>query len=143
MSLQKLQIEDKIEDKIDGEIPFTDYANKVMSTLELLLSSGKFYRRKLYKLCDIIDFYVTDMKIKNANMGEQYITDMIKNIKTIVSNVSRYSNYDVLEFIDLVIQYFFKSLAYKFKLTKKVTVLPDYTLPEIAELTKQSKIAHL
>ena len=29
------------------------------------------------------------------------------------------------------------------KLTKKNTVLPDYTLPEIAELTKQSKTAHL
>lgn len=124
----------------DTETVFTEYADKVMSKLELLTSPGKFYRRKIYKINDIKDYYINDLKNKYSNMGEKYITDMIKNIDTIINNVSRYSKYDVLEFIDSMIQYFFKSLAFKFKLTKKEPAIPDYTLPEISDLTKQSII---
>ena len=118
------------------EVVITEYADKVMNNIDILSSTGKIYRRKAYMITDIIDFYVKNMKIKFSNMGEKYITDMIKHINTIINNVSRYSKYDVLEYVDSIIQYFFKSLAFKFNLTKKEPSLPDYTLPEIKDLAK-------
>ena len=134
---QSKQSKQSKEIKLENtEVIITTYADKVMYNVELLLSTGKIYRRKVYMISDVIDFYVKNMKIKFSNMGEKYITDMIKNINIIINNVSRYSKYDVLEYVNSIIQYFFKNLAFKFNLTKKEPLLPDYTLPEINDLAK-------
>ena len=111
----------------------SDLAESVLSIIELLSTTGKSYRKKIYKLDDITYYFIENMKLKNANLGPKYIEKMIKNIETILKNVSRQSNYDVLEFIHSIIKYGFKMISYKYTKNKIEPTLPDYTLAEIQE----------
>ena len=84
---------------------YSKYAETVMSKVEILSTTGKFYKRKIYKINKILEIYIENMKIKYSNMGDQYLLEMINNINTIFKYVSRYTNYDTLEFVDLVIRH--------------------------------------
>lgn len=110
------------------------FADDVIEKVEMLKTTGKIYRRKLYNLDSVVNFYIDNMKIKYANMGEKYLSDMINNINTIFNNISRTSKYDILEFVNIVVEFCFKHLAYIYKLSKNQPKLPDYTLPEIKEM---------
>ena len=114
----------------------SSYTEKIISNIEMLSTIGKSYRKKIYKTNDLIKIYSDNMRIKNINMGEKYINDMIININNIFANVSRQSNYDVLEFIHSIIKYGFKMISYKYTKNKIEPKLPDYTLPEIKDLSK-------
>jgi len=109
----------------------TDFAESVISIIELLSSTGKYYRRKLYKLDDITKYFIENMKIKNASLGAKYINDMVINIETIIKNLSRQSKYDNLELIHSIIKYGLKMISYKYTKNKIEPTLPDYTLAEI------------
>ena len=111
----------------------SDFAESVLSIIELLSTTGKSYRKKIYKLDDITYYFIENMKLKNAYLGAKYIEKMITNIETILKNVSRQSNYDVLEFIHSIIKYGFKMISYKYTKNKIEPTLPDYTLAEIQE----------
>ena len=111
----------------------SDFAESVLSIIELLSTTGKSYRKKIYKLDDITYYFIENMKLKNAYLGAKYIEKMITNIETILKNVSRQSNYDVLEFIHSIIKYGFKMISYKYTKNKIEPILPDYTLAEIQE----------
>ena len=113
------------------------FSNLVINNISILQNIGKPYRKKTYMLADIIAIYVDKMKLKHSNMGEKYITDMIANINNIFYNASRYSKYDILEFINLVINYVFKLISYKYTKLKIEPTLPDYTLPEIKDMSKE------
>ena len=112
----------------------SDLAESVLSIIELLSTTGKSYRKKIYKLDDITYYFIENMKLKNANLGAKYIEKMITNIETILKNVSRQSNYDVLEFIHSIIKYGFSMISYKYTKNKIEPTLPDYTLAEIQDL---------
>ena len=114
----------------------TEYANLVLTKLEILRTSGKFYRRKIYKIHTILELYCEQVKLHYVSLGEQYILDMITNINTIFENVCIHSNYDTIEYVNLVIMYVFKLISYKYTTTQKLPVIPDYTISEINELSK-------
>jgi hypothetical protein len=128
-------MQDKNKNKTQAKPQYT-YAENVIYEVELLSTIGKSYRRKLYKLNDIIKIYIDNMIIKWVHMGEKYINDMIMNINNIFRNASIQSKYDILEFINSVILYSFKHMSYKYTKNKIEPKLPDYTLPEIKDLSK-------
>ena len=111
--------------------PFNE---KVMDIVELLSSTGKTYRKKIYKINDILQIYIDDMITKWLHMGEKYVRDMINNIKQIFINISLHSKYDKLEFVNSIITYSFKKISYKYTKLKKIPTLPDYTISEIKDL---------
>ena len=113
------------------------FADNVLEKRNILATIGKSYRRKIYKLNDITELYINDMTTKFINMGSTYIKNMSTNVELICNNVSRDSSYDTLDFVNSIIDYFFKTLAYKYKLTKKIPNLPDYTIAEIKEIAEQ------
>ena len=117
----------------DQENKATDCAESVIAVVELLSSTGKSYRKKIYKLDDIIKYFIDNMKIKNANLGTKYIENMVININNIIKNASRQSKYDVLEFIHSIIKYGLKMISYKYTKNKIEPTLPDYTLSEIQD----------
>ena len=112
----------------------SSFAETVLTSVELLKNTGKSYRRKIYKVDDILCYFIDNMKLKFSNMGDKYIIEMIKNINNIFNNVSRQSNYDMLEFVYLVIEYGYKMISYKFTKKKLEPKLPDYTMAEIKDL---------
>lgn len=115
------------------------FADNVIEKRNILATIGKLYRRKIYKLNDITDLYINDMTSKFTNMGATYIKNMSSNVELICNNVSSDSSYDTLDFVNSIIDYFFKNLANKYKLTKKIPNLPDYTIAEIKEIAEQIK----
>ena len=52
----------------------------------------------------------------------------------IFNNVSRQSKYDIVEFVNSVIQYGYKMISYKYTKNKIEPKLPDYTMAEIKDL---------
>ena len=112
------------------------YTENIISNIEILSTIGKSYRKKIYKINDLIKIYSDNMKIKNINMGEKYINDMIININNIFANVSRKSKYDLIEFVNSVILYSFKKISFKYTKKKIDPELPDYTMAEIKDLAK-------
>ena len=111
----------------------SDFAESVNKNVENLSTIGTSYRKKIYKLDDIVKYFIDNMKIKNASLGTKYIENMIINIENIIKNVSRQSKYDVLEFINSIIKYGLKMISYKYTRNKIEPTLPDYTLAEIQE----------
>ena len=128
---------DSEKTKESKEVLVNDFAETVITSVETLKTIGKSYRRKIYKINDIINYFIDNMKIKNKNLGDKYITDMINNVNKIFENVSRQSKYDVLEFVSLVIKYGYKMIACKYTKKKIEPTLPDYTLAEIKDLQNQ------
>jgi len=112
------------------------YTEKIISNIEMLSTIGKSYRKTIYKTNDLIKIYSDNMRIKNINMGEKYINDMIININNIFANVSRQSKYDLIEFVNSVILYSFKKISFKYTKKKIDPELPDYTMAEIKDLAK-------
>jgi len=112
----------------------SEFTESVISNLETLKTIGDSYRRKIYKIDDITSYFITNMKLKSANMGEKYINDMVTNINKIFNNVSRQSKYDIVEFVNSVMQYGYKMISYKYTKNKIEPKLPDYTMAEIKDL---------
>ena len=133
------QPENEIDDIQHPDVSRYKFADEVLEKRNILATIGKSYRRKIYKLNDITELYITNMGAKFINMGASYIKNMSTNIEIICNNVSRDSSYDTLDFVNSIIDYFFKNLANKYKLTKKIPNLPDYTIAEIKEIAEQIK----
>ena len=133
------QPEKEIDDIQHPDVSRYKFADEVLEKRNILATIGKSYRRKIYKLNDIIELYITNMGSKFIFMGATYIKNMSTNIEIICNNVSRDSSYDTLDFVNSIIDYFFKNLANKYKLTKKIPNLPDYTIAEIKEIAEQIK----
>jgi hypothetical protein len=139
METQK-QPENEIDDIQQPDVSKYKFADEVLEKRNILATIGKSYRRKIYKLNDIVELYITNMGCKFINFGATYIKNMSSNVELICNNVSRESSYDTLDFVNSIIDYFFKNLAYKYKLTKKMPNLPDYTIAEIKEIAEQINI---
>ena len=61
---------------------------------------------------------------------------MSSNIQNIFTKIINIQNYEALDFINNVITWYFKELAFKYKLTKIQPQLPDYTISEINDISK-------
>ena len=94
---------EQIQSTHDAKV--SDFADTVINNVNILLTTGKSYRKKIYKLGDIVKYFIDNMKIKNASLGNKYLEKMVINIETIFRNASRYSKYDTLEFINSIIKY--------------------------------------
>ena len=123
-----------------SSVKVSDFAETVINNVNILLTTGKSYRKKIYKLNDIIKYFIDNMKIKNASLGTKYLEKMVINIETIFRNASRYSKYDTLEFINSIIKYGLKMISYKYTKDKIEPTLPDYTLAEIQDVAFESRI---
>ena len=106
----------------------------IISKLEELQTIGLAFNRKIYKLNNLIDIYISDMKEKHCNMGDKYISNMVSNIYNIINSISRQSSYDKLEFVNLVIKYVLKMISFLHTKQKNKPTLPDYTLDERRDL---------
>jgi hypothetical protein len=131
-----------------------DFASKVLTDINILSTTGKNYRRVNHKLDNIKANYIQNMKNKYSNLGTNYLDKMTSNIETIFCKIIEKQNYDALEFINNVITWYFKCLAFKYNLIKiqpqipesqpyvigldgKPTCgLPDYTIAEINDICK-------
>ena len=120
--------------QLTPDVKVSDFAETVINNVNILLTTGKSYRKKIYKLDYIIKYFIDNMKIKNASLGNKYLEKMVINIETIIKNASRYSKYDVLEFINSIIKYGLNMISYKYTKNKIEPTLPDYTLAEIQDL---------
>lgn len=133
---QENEIDDIQQPEEQPDVSRYKFADEVLEKRNILATIGKSYRRKIYKLNDITELYINNMTTKFTNMGTTYIKNMSTNIEIICNNVSRESSYDTLDFVNSIIEYFFKNLANKYKLTKKIPNLPDYTIAEIKEIAE-------
>ena len=114
------------------------YKESVIEKIELLSTYGRLYRKKIYKLTDILKIYIDQIKLQFANLGDKYIADTIFNIYTIFINATKYSAYDLLEFVNFVIVYGYKMIAFKYTKNHSPPKIPDYTIAEINDLAKNS-----
>ena len=94
------QPENEIDDIQQPDASRYKFADEVLEKRNILATIGKSYRRKIYKLNDITELYINDMKTKFINMGASYIKNMSTNIEIICNNVSRESSYDTLDFVN-------------------------------------------
>ena len=118
-------------------MPYTEeFASKVLQNIQILATTGKNYRRVNHKLENIKNYYIESMKTKFTQLGTHYLDIMTNNINTIFNKIMEKQNYESLEFINNIINWYFKHLAYKYKLTKTQPQLPDYIIAEISDIAK-------
>lgn len=117
---------------------YTDeFRNTVLTTITNLQVSGKLYNRKRHTLAGILDTYNKQMFIKHSMLGANILEKMQTHITHIFNNVKNNTSYEVLDFINCVIKWYFSTLN---KCRNRITLevepvsLPDYTIPEIKEL---------
>jgi len=116
------------------------FAEKVLDKINLLNTTGKNYRRVNHKLVDIIQYYIENMQNKYNHIGTNYVNKMTTNIQTIFTKIFEKNKteltYDTLEFVNNIIDWYFKCLAFKYNLIKIQPQLPDYIISEINDIAK-------
>jgi hypothetical protein len=116
------------------------FAEKVLDKINLLNTTGKNYRRVNHKLLDIIQYYIEHMQKKYNHIGTNYVNKMTTNIQTIFTKIFEKNKteltYDTLEFVNNIIDWYFKCLAFKYNLTKIQPQIPDYIISEINDIAK-------
>ena len=113
-----------------------DFAKKVLEKITMLSTTGKNYRRINHKLDNIRADYIQNIKNKYSTLGTNYLDKMSSNIETIFCKIIQKQNYEALEFINNVVTWYFKCLAFKYNLIKIQPQLPDYTIAEINDICK-------
>ena len=80
------------------------------------------------------------MQNKYNHIGTNYVNKMTTNIQTIFTKIFEKNKteltYDTLEFVNNIIDWYFKCLAFKYNLTKIQPQLPDYIISEINDIAK-------
>ena len=116
------------------------FAEKVLDKINLLNTTGKNYRRTNHKLDQIVKYYIENMQNKYNHIGTNYVNKMTTNIQTIFTKIFEKNKteltYDTLEFVNNIIDWYFKCLAFKYNLTKIQPQLPDYIISEINDIAK-------
>lgn len=117
-----------------------DHIHQSLSVINTLRTTGKSYRRKLHFLQDIQAKYLEAAISKNIHILPNYIPKLTTYLTTIFTHISETSPYDAHQFIQDIINWYFKSLAYQYKITKKEPTLPDYILAEIKDIANSITI---
>jgi hypothetical protein len=118
------------------EIKINKFKTNAMDRLSKLQTGGISYRRIVHKLDNVLTKYILDMIEKNKQLGNRNLELMSIAVKSIFLNVTISSQYDVIEYVHNVMEWYFKCLAFKYNLIKNQPNLPDFTIPEILDLAK-------
>ena len=118
------------------DIKTNKFKTNAMERLAKLQSGGISYRRVVHKLDIVLSKYILDMNEKHKQLGNRNLELMSIAVKSIFLNVTISSQYDVIEYVHNVMDWYFKCLAFKYNLIKKQPNLPDFTIPEILDLAK-------
>jgi hypothetical protein len=112
------------------------FKKQVLDTICNLKGDGQLYRRKKHTLDMIIAKYTDTMQTKHTLLGSNILEKMRGHIHTIFGSVSDSSNYEVLEYVNNVVRWYFKLLGNRKNANGEITpvTLPDYTIPEIKEI---------
>ena len=114
----------------------SDFKTDVINKLEDIYNNGFSIDDKTYTINKVITIYVKNMKLKFNSLGLTYLTNMVKDIENIINNLTIKSNYDNLEFVNNILHYCIKMLHYKHKKNSVEPTIPDYTLAEIKDMSK-------
>jgi hypothetical protein len=108
----------------------------VLNKLEYIYINGIYSDEKHYSINKIITIYIKNMKEKFKSLGTTYLSNMVKDVETIINNLTIKSNYDNIEFVNSILNYCIKSIDYKHKKITIMPNLPDYTISEIKDMAK-------
>ena len=114
----------------------SDFKTDVIHKLEDLYENGLYIDDKKYTINKIISIYIKNMKDKFKSLGPTYLINMVKDVENIINNLSIKSNYDNIEFVNSILHYCIKSIDYTHKKINILPNLPDYTIDEIRDMTK-------
>jgi hypothetical protein len=103
-----------------------------INIINTLNTTGKKYRQVTHTLNNVITQYTDIMHTTHSHLGNNYLQLFTQYIMYIFNNYAY--NYDALELINNVIKWYFKTLAFKYNLTKQKPNLPDYTIAEIQHI---------
>ena len=109
------------------------YRTLVLNNIYKLQAEGQIYRRKKHTIDMILHKYTLAMQNKYTLLGNTILQHMTKHIQTIFETINDNSNFEVLEFLNNVIKWYFKLLATRQNAKEQIT-LPDYTVPEIKDI---------
>ena len=115
--------------------PRLSFQEKVYQTINTLKTSGRIYRRRIHTYQSIHDKYLIEVVKQNQHLGANYQAKLQEYIKNIFANIHPAASYDAFQYINDVITWYFKSLAFFYKLTKKEPGMPDYILSEIKDIS--------
>ena len=119
-------------------MPYDDeFRSKVLETISNLQSSGQLYNRKRHTLANVVNSYHAKVNEKHAMLGSVILERMRTHISYIFNNVKQDTPFEVLDFIQTVIKWYFKTIIKRRNRTTLEVAsisLPDYTIPEIKEL---------
>ena len=118
------------------DIKINKFKTATMERLEKLQNGGISYRRIIHKIDNVLTKYILEMNDKNKHLGNRNLELMSTAVKNIFLNVNITCQYDVIEYVHNVMDWYFKGLAFKYNLIKKEPTLPDFTIPEIIDLSK-------
>ena len=112
------------------------FRKQVLDTICNLKVEGQLYRRKKHTLDMIIAKYTLAMQTKHTLLGATILERMRDHIHAIFGSVSESSNYEVLEYVNNVVRWYFKILGTRKTSNGEIkpVTLPDYTIPEIKEI---------
>ena len=120
------------------KMPYNEeFRIQVLQSVANLQGIGQLYNRRRHNLEQVLQTYKAKMNEKHAMLGSVILERMATYINHIFTNVGCETPFEVLDFINAVIKWYFKSLI---KRRDKITLavvavpLPDYTIPEIKEL---------
>jgi hypothetical protein len=119
-------------------MPYNEkFRKQVLESIFNLQGDGLLYNRSRYTLDQLLGSYIAKMNEKHTSLGTNILEKMNNYIIHIFTNVSNDTPYEVLDFINTVIKWYFRGLI---KRRDPITLavipveLPDYTIPEIKEL---------
>ena len=119
-------------------MPYDDeFRSKVLETISNLQGSGQLYNRKRHTLANVVNSYQAKVNEKHAMLGSVILERMRTHISYIFNNVKQDTSFEVLDFINTVIKWYFRTIIKRRnRTTLEVAAipLPDYTIPEIKEL---------
>jgi hypothetical protein len=114
-----------------------EFRKQVLQTIFNLQKSGIIFNRKKYTLEHVLNSYITKILEKNTMFGTVIIERMHNHVLHIFNNINSNTPYEVLDFVNTVIKWYFKTLRIR---RDRITLaiipvpLPDYTIPEIKDL---------
>jgi hypothetical protein len=112
------------------------FRKQTLDTISNLKGEGQLYRRKKHTLDMILSKYTHAMQMKHTLLGNTILNRMQNHITEIFNSINETSNYEVLEYVNNIVKWYFKLLGVRKTITgetKHITI-PDYTIPEIKEI---------
>ena len=116
-------------------IPRLSFQEKVYKLITTLKTSGRVYRRRIHTYQSVQNKYLIEVVKQNQHLGENYQAKLREYIINIFTNIHPAAPYDAFQYVNDVITWYFKTMAFFYNLTKKEAIMPDYILSEIKDIS--------